>query len=181
MDDFCIIEQNSRHSAPQSDFSAVNLLSPRPNSLAASIELNSIATVVEMSEVDSDIEEAPAHPAVVEIDTSKLTPLSPEVISKQVGRVHGSYSVEADRYLSYTGHYQSGSVLSSTKRRCKCHNSRCLTLYTSLDHYRSHRSCRYVRRMRQSATLTDSFLPQLTERYACLVHPQLAVSTMEYC
>lgn len=39
-----------------------------------------------MSDVESDDEQVhqPSHPELVEVDVSKLTPLSPEVISKQV-------------------------------------------------------------------------------------------------
>jgi translation initiation factor 2 subunit 3 len=36
------------------------------------------------SESDSDVEEETDHIPKVEVDPSKLTPLSPEVISKQV-------------------------------------------------------------------------------------------------
>ena len=39
-----------------------------------------------MSEIDSEDEQVhqPSHPELVEVDVSTLTPLSPEVISKQV-------------------------------------------------------------------------------------------------
>jgi hypothetical protein len=38
-----------------------------------------------MSDIESENEqEAPVHPPVVEVDVSQLTPLSPQVISKQV-------------------------------------------------------------------------------------------------
>jgi predicted component of type VI protein secretion system len=82
-----------------------------------------------MSDVESEDEQVhqPSHPELVEVDVSSLTPLSPEVISKQVNWFHNVLllRLELTHLLPpFTGYDQPGQVLRYRRSMTR------LTLYT---------------------------------------------------